>query len=99
MAVDTPSRRASAMVSSGLPLVLPLPLPDGDIDFGDRRHLSRLYSGLAAPAVQAPLGAVQRIGAGIVASTGRSAPAILSSKQSAGDNVLSSVQRITSSTE
>lgn len=45
MAIDTATRRAAA-ISFGRVNLLPLPVPDGTVDAGDRAHLLRLYSAL-----------------------------------------------------
>lgn len=51
MAVDTRRKRAS-LIGRGLPFRITLPLADGSIDQGDRRHLLGLYAGIeTAPPV------------------------------------------------
>lgn len=46
MAIDTRNKRAS-VIGYKLPWRGPLPLPDGEIDPGDRRHLVGEYRGFA----------------------------------------------------
>jgi len=53
MAIDTAAKRFS-MLNFGTQPIIPLFIPDGSVDEGDRLHLLTLYSGISLSAVTPP---------------------------------------------
>lgn len=47
MAIDTPTKRASAL-NFGLPFNRALPVPDGTVGQADRQHVLGMYGGILA---------------------------------------------------
>jgi hypothetical protein len=64
MAIDTRNKRASA-ICPGLVFLRPLPLADGSIGVGDRKHVAGSYRGLGTDLPAVPPVRIRTINSGV----------------------------------